>query len=42
MESEADTIHLRDVKKLDELVPDAVDLLDVVFRVCPELDTVSF
>ena len=42
MESEADTVRLRDVEKLDELAPDAVDLLDVVFRACPELDTVSF
>ena len=27
---------------LDELGHDAVDLLDVVFRACPELDTIDF
>ena len=42
MELEADGVCLRDVEELDKLVPDAVDLLEVVFRACPELDTVDF
>ena len=42
LEFEADTIRFRDVQELDELAPDAVHLLDVVFRPRPELDTVHF
>ena len=41
MEFEADTVRFRDVQELDELAPDAVHLLDVVFRPCPELNTVD-
>ena len=41
LEFEADTIRFRDVQELDELAPDTVHLLDVVFRPCPELDTVD-
>ena len=42
LEFEADTVRLRDIEELDELAPDAVDLLDVVLRPCPELDTIDF
>ena len=42
MEFEADAVCLRDVGELDELAPDAVHLLDVVFRVRPDLDTFDF
>ena len=42
MEFEADAVRLRDIQELDELAPDAVDLLDVVLRPCPELDTIDF
>ena len=42
LEFEADAVRLRDVQELDELAPNAIHLLDVVFRSCPELDTVHF
>ena len=41
MKFKADAVRFRDVEKLDELAPDAVHLLDFVFRTCPELDTVD-
>ena len=42
LEFEADAVCLRDVQELDKLAPDSVDLLDVVLRPCPELDTIDF
>ena len=39
MEFEADAVRLRDVEELDELAPDAADLLD---RACPKLNAVNF
>ncbi len=41
LELEADAVRLRDIEELDKLAPDAVDLLDVVFRACPKLNTVN-
>ena len=41
LELEPDTVCLGDVEELDQLAPDAVDLLDVLLAACPELDAVD-
>ena len=42
LEFEPNPVRFRHVEKFDQFTPDAINLLDVFLRACPELDPVDF